>query len=293
MPPKPSLSGLTALLRMKEKLRPMGSGFVSLGDAPPRVLSELEDSRAAWLRFESPGRKNAFSGKMMAELHDCVTELKTSSKFDSVTALFVTGSADFFCSGADLNVLSSFSREEGLQMSLLMETSLRELRNLPQISIACVNGGAIGGGTELALSCDFRAFQLGATFQMVQTKLGLTTGWGGGSRLVQLVGRGSALKIFSGAQKLGTSDLERLGVADVLSSSEDEFSEEAAIRFAETFLSAKYPRVVHASKHVVGVAADTGDLFKASENERRVFGKVWQGEENKDALATLQARKES
>lgn len=158
------------------------------------------------------------------------------------------------------------------------------------VSVACVNGGAMGGGTELALSCDFRVFGAGATFRMVQTTLGLIPGWGGGSRLVKLVGRRDAIRVLSGAEKLDTAALLELGIADAVAEP-GSAAEDAARTLVQPLLAARYPGAVQESKRLIGFVDDNHDMEECLAFEREGFARVWQGEENLDALSRLSARK--
>ncbi|GBG31338.1 Ethylmalonyl-CoA decarboxylase [Hondaea fermentalgiana] len=269
------------MARIADALRPYGS-------EEGRVRLEKDASgRQAWLSLVNPGKKNALSGKMMAELHDAVKELREGDEYKSTTTLFVQGTEDFFCSGADLGILmKKFTRQDGLDMSWLMQRTLHDLRALPQISVAVVNGGAMGGGTEIVLSTDFRVFQSKANFRMVQTTLGLVPGWGGGTRLVNLVGRTKALEVLCGAPKLDADGLAELGIADCVSGP-DETAEAAAERFMKPFYDAKYPGAVQGAKSIIGFAHDHSDIDVSLNHEREVFSRAWQGEENKHALAEI------
>jgi len=275
------------MAKIAETLRPHGD------DGSRVELHKDKSGRQAWLTLVNPSKKNALSGKMMAELHDAVKKLRESPEFQPTTTLFVQGAEKYFCSGADLGALTeSFSRQDGLDMSWLMQRTLHDLRALPQISVSVVDGGAMGGGTEFALSTDFRVFQHDATFRMVHTTLGLVTGWGGGTRLVNLVGRTKALQVLCGAQKLNAHELLDLGIANCVSDPK-ETAEEAALRFMKPFYECKYPEAVRGSKSLIGFAHDHGNIEESLENEREVFSRAWQGAENKDALAGVARAREA
>jgi ethylmalonyl-CoA/methylmalonyl-CoA decarboxylase len=274
MAARSSLSG-AALQHLLAKLRPLGGGAVHL---------ERRGAQAV-LTLSNPSARNALSGKMMCELHDAVNELERAP--GAQTQLLVAGSSEYFCSGADLRVLSHFSREEGLQMSALMQDTLSRMRALPLVSCALLSGGgAMGGGTELALSCDLRVMEDKAQFQMVQTKLGLSPGWGGGSRLVGLVGRRAAIKVLCTAQRLSAHDCLELGLADAVGH-EGQSASEVAQRLLEPIGSAAYPHSVQQCKRLIAFADDAPGMAQSLEFEEGIFASVWQGAENLDALAKL------
>jgi ethylmalonyl-CoA/methylmalonyl-CoA decarboxylase len=81
----------------------------------------------------------------------------------------------------------------GYEMSRFMGQNLQRFSQLPMISVALVEGTAVGGGAELAMSCDFMVMSDKARFGFVQSKMGLITGWGAGTRLVRKFGSSKAL----------------------------------------------------------------------------------------------------
>lgn len=277
--------GRSAIKAMVQTLRPLGAGSVQLR-LDPTV------PRRAWLEIENPGKKNAFSGKMMAELHDAMEALQHDREFDQATTLMVQGKSGYFCSGADLGVLSGFTREQGLEMSHLMQVCLQDLRDLPLVSLALIDGGAMGGGTELACSCDFRIFDADATFQMVQTKLGLVPGWGGGSRLVQIVGRKNAIRILCSAKGFSAQECLQIGLADVVAENGSSTATAADVFAAPFDQGAKYPGAVRKAKSLIGVADGAAGMEAALEYERGAFASVWQAKENLDALENIRIKRQ-
>jgi len=239
------------------------------------VTLKRTTDRLATISFENQGKKNALSAKMMVELSECVEELKTN--VDSTVGLILHGTKDFFCSGADLSAFkNSFTQEDGEAMVHLMQHSLSALSSLPLISVAVMQGGGcIGGGSELALSCDFRVMEETARFRMVQPTLGLTPGWGGGARLVNVVGRKNAIKLLCSSQWLDAEECMKIGIADVVQPN----GLVAAEEFLKPFLDMPYPVAVQKNKEVI----DINQL----QFERDTFVSVWGGKENKDALSKL------
>lgn len=129
--------------------------------------------------------------------------------------LLLSGEGGHFCSGADLNTVRQAidTPERGALMSKLMTDTLNRLRNLPLLSIAAIDGAAVGGGAELCTAADLRVVSLHATIQFVHTRLGAAPGWGGAARLAQEVGRSSALKLLLLSEKLDADAVVRMGLA--------------------------------------------------------------------------------
>ncbi|KAK3089096.1 hypothetical protein FSP39_000721 [Pinctada imbricata] len=175
-------------------------------------LSKDEDSGIALITLNHTERKNAMSGKMMCDLADVVTELESWS---SGKGVIVHGAGRTFCSGGDLNFVKQiFSHEEGLEMSEFMHNVMTRLYNLPLISVALLEGVAYGGGAEIATACDFRVMSDQAKLGFVQARMGVLTGWGGGTRLVGIVGRSNALKILTSAKVMESHECKRMGLVD-------------------------------------------------------------------------------
>lgn len=88
-----------------------------------------------------------------------------------------------FCSGGDLNTVKKISNpDDGYRMSTLMHDTLTRLHQLPLVSVALIQGKALGGGAELATACDFRLFTNKGEIGFVQGRMGVVTGWGGATR---------------------------------------------------------------------------------------------------------------
>jgi ethylmalonyl-CoA/methylmalonyl-CoA decarboxylase len=135
-------------------------------------------SKTAVIEISNPDARNAFSGKMMAELADVVDELEKEEIQSKVTCVVLRGKSRWFCAGADLLVAKEqlSSREGGVAMGALMTDTLTRFRRLPLVSVAAIEGGAIGGGAELATACDFRLMDETAFIQFVQSRMGVSPG---------------------------------------------------------------------------------------------------------------------
>ncbi|KAG2213276.1 hypothetical protein INT46_002497 [Mucor plumbeus] len=142
----------------------------------------------ALLTIDNPKRHNALSGKMMVEFHNAVSELERNVTNDLVALLVMGGGQSSFCAGLDL----SFAREHvksadvSLAMNELMHNTVERISQLPLITMAIVTGGAIGGGSELVTAFDFVCMSQTAFVYFVQTRMGVSSPWGGMRRLVAI-----------------------------------------------------------------------------------------------------------
>ncbi|CAG8564378.1 16779_t:CDS:2 [Cetraspora pellucida] len=216
------------LTSIREELRKLGHGSVTFD--PKHSLG------IGLLTLQNPKRHNALSGKMMAELSDIVDELENIvqtntdanlnhennecvlNKGDNLVGIIVTGSKNTFCSGLDLSVAKDhiLTPENGKKMSLLMQDTLFRFGQLPLISVAAVEGHALGGGAELVTACDHRCISETSKIRFVQVKMCVIPGWGGGKRLIDIIGEINALKIMGTSEPITAKNGLELGFVDVI-----------------------------------------------------------------------------
>lgn len=174
------------------------------------------------ININNPVKKNAISGKMMTDLFNIIAELEENKAKYSEYSVIILKSLDKnvgFCSGADFSLIT----KEGVKMSIFMQNILFRLKCLDFISVSQINKFSVGGGTELALATDLRFFSSNSFFQMVQPKMGLTPGWGGGQYLKELVGSNTAINILCSSHKLTPEKAKEIKVADEIYDSEENF----------------------------------------------------------------------
>ena len=140
--------------------------------------------RVATIRLDRP-KVNAISADMVADLSDICDELRDDA---SVRAVVITGGRNVFAAGADISEFPSFDGAAAHAFSRRFNRSLLAVEQLPQITISAVNGYALGGGLEVALSTDFRMAAEDAKFGVPEIQLGLIPGGGGTQRLARVAG---------------------------------------------------------------------------------------------------------
>ncbi|XP_077062930.1 ethylmalonyl-CoA decarboxylase isoform X1 [Siphateles boraxobius] len=260
---------------IREKLQAFPGGSID--------LQKRQESGIAVLTVNNPARMNAFSGCMMLELEQRVHDLET---WTEGKAVIVKGAAGNFCSGSDLNAVRAIANpQDGVRMCEFMQNTLTRLLRLPLISMALVEGRALGGGAELTTACDFRLMTCDGVIKFVHKHMGLVPGWGGAARLVGIVGSQNALKLLSGAGKVDPDWGRQMGLVDEVlhcSSGEGETLTHAE-QWLRPFIKGPAP-VIQALKKVV-VSGRELPLEQALKTERNVFGTVWGGPANLKALA--------
>nr|SVE88021.1 EOG090X06RW [Daphnia similis] len=221
------------------------------------------------------------SSSMMVNLWNAVNELED---WKSGKGIILHSVGETFCSGGDLNTVRQISNpDEGYKMSTLMHNTLTRLHQLPLISVALIQGKALGGGAELATACDFRLFTENGEIGFVQGRMGVVTGWGGGTRLVQLLGQHRALELLLTSRQIAAPEAVAMGLANGITKS-SELTE--AVEEAKQWLQPKLchaPQIIHALKHIVATARAV-PYEESLLNERQVFAMLWGGVANKKAL---------
>ncbi|WP_139489978.1 enoyl-CoA hydratase/isomerase family protein [Brevibacillus dissolubilis] len=179
------------------------------------ILNHVENGIAT-ITFNRPEVRNAISLGMVDELHTVLDEYKNDP---AVKVIVFTGAGNAFISGGDLEQFLAVRGEE--QAHPLLHKAARlltEIDQYPKPTIAMINGAAIGGGCEFATSCTFRYASERAKIGFVQVTMHITTGWGGGSRLLAKLSDSQALSLLLTGERLTASKALELGFIDHVSS---------------------------------------------------------------------------
>ncbi|GAI30126.1 unnamed protein product, partial [marine sediment metagenome] len=134
---------------------------------------------------------------------------------DEIKSVIITGAGPkAFVAGADISEFSGASVEEGKALAKRGQDIFFKIERSPKPVVACVNGFALGGGCELAMSCHFRLAAENAKFGQPEVNLGLIPGYGGTQRLVQLIGKGRALELLMSAGMIDANMALQLGLVN-------------------------------------------------------------------------------
>lgn len=165
-------------------------------DASRHVLVEL-DGPALWVRLDRTEKANAYTAGMLDALERAVRQAEANP---DIRVLVFTGSGDrVFCAGADRNELEARSWRSVLR--LRSAAVFRLIRESPLVSMAAINGAAVGGGLELALACDLRVAVEGARFWLPEPEFGLLPAAGALTFLPGIVGQGRARELILGGAR--------------------------------------------------------------------------------------------
>ncbi len=163
--------------------------------------------------FNRPEKRNAVNYQLMDELQTILAE---AAHDDGVKMLVLTGAGtDAFCSGGDLSEFQDlYTEEDAFTMLSKMGEILYTLAVFPKPTLAFLNGSAVGGGCEIATACDFRVAKKGVKLGFIQGTLGITTGWGGASLLLEKIPTQKALKLLMDANIFKAEEAQGFGFVD-------------------------------------------------------------------------------
>ncbi|MEX5295341.1 enoyl-CoA hydratase-related protein [Kocuria sp. CPCC 205268] len=213
------------------------------------VLAELRGSVAV-LTVNRPEVRNALNAGVLDGIE---TALDTLERREDVGAVVLTGAGEkAFVAGADISQLIGYTLRDGLRAR--MQRLYDRIQDLELPTIAAVNGFALGGGNELAMSCDIRVAAAGARFGLPETNLGILPGAGGTQRLSRLVGLGRAQEMILTGRIIDAEEALRIGLVTSVVPAEELM--DTALATAGTIL-AKGPLAVRLAKLVVRNGAET------------------------------------
>ena len=231
------------------------------------------------LRLKRPPL-NILNRAVVIELGDAAAE---AARSDAMGALVITGGGRHFSAGADVAEFSTMTVADVHEYGKLLDRAFRGLANLPKVTIAAVNGYALGGGCELALTADFRFASDRATLALPEIQLGIIPGAGGTQRLPRLVGPARAKDIIFSGRHVTADEAAGIGLVDAVFPAVEvlERAMEAAGRYARGPLVA-----LRAAKQAINEA--TGDdLKRGLDLERALFSMLFGTEDWRRGAASL------
>lgn len=251
------------------------------------LIVEREENYAV-VTINRPKVLNALNGDVIRELSAVADELEND---DQVRVVIITGAGDkAFVAGADIAFMSKLSPMEAMRFARIGQATMRKIENLSKPVIAAINGYALGGGNELAMSCDIRVASEKAKFGQPEVQLGIIAGFGGTQRLTRLVNPGLAKEILYTADQYDAETAQKIGLVNHVVPAEEllNFCKSMAKRIA-----ARGPVAVSLTKEAVNNGLEM-DLDKAIALEADLFGLSFTTEDRQEGIsAFLEKRKAS
>ena len=248
------------------------------------VLVERQpEQRTALVRLNRPKQLNALNGAVMDAL--CAA-LESLDHDDGVRAIVVTGSERAFAAGADIGEMATATPVELLRTNRIGQWD--RIRRVTKPVIAAVNGWALGGGCELAMTLDLIVAGEGAKFGQPEINIGVIPGAGGTQRLTRAIGKGRAMQMILTGDPITAAEAERAGL--VATVTQDELVVEDALALAAR-VATKSPVALRLAKEAVNAAYEMS-LTSALAHERRLFYLLFASDDQKEGMAAFLEKRE-
>ena len=233
-----------------------------------------------------PEALNALNSQVLADLAEL---LDTVEADEEIRVLVITGAGEkAFVAGADIGEMSTLTKAEGEAFGKKGNDIFRKIETFPVPVIAAVNGFALGGGNELAMSCDIRICSDNALFGQPEVGLGITPGFGGTQRLARLIGPGKAKEMVFASRNIKADEAYRVGLVNAVYTQEELMP--AAKKLAGA-IAKMAPIAVRNSKKAMNDGLQT-DMDQAIVIEEKLFGGCFETEDQKNGMqAFLEKRK--
>ena len=251
------------------------------------ALVEYEAKEAVGIiTINRPEALNALNSAVLDELSAVLDKVDQGT----IRCLILTGAGEkSFVAGADIGEMSELTKAEGEAFGKKGNDVFRKLETFPIPVIAAVNGFALGGGCEIAMSCDFRICSDNAMFGQPEVGLGITPGFGGTQRLSRLVGMGMAKQLIFGARNIKADEALRIGLVNQVVPQAELM---ATVEKIAGGIAQNAPIAVRACKAAMNEGIDL-DMDKAIVVEEKAFGSCFETHDQKEGMgAFLEKRKE-
>jgi enoyl-CoA hydratase len=244
------------------------------------TILETRQGRVAVLTINRPDKLNALNQQVRDDMLEILSRLETD---DEVGALVVTGAGEkSFVAGADIGEFagrSPFDQREAMRSPRVFDV----MSTFPKPVIAMINGFCLGGGCELALSCDLRIASTKARFGQPEIKLGLIPGGGGTQRMSRLVGVGQAMRLILSGDMIDAAEALRIGLVEMVAEPDELHA--TTLDLAQR-IAGFSPLTLKVAKQSVR-ASETMSLEDGIRYERDLFCLCFSSEDKEEGVAAF------
>ncbi len=237
------------------------------------------------MTISRPKALNALNSEVLGEIDKALDQVD----LEKTRVLILTGAGEkSFVAGADIGEMSNLTKKQGEAFGKKGNDIFRKIETFPIPVIAAVNGFALGGGCEIAMSCDIRICSENAVFGQPEVGLGITPGFGGTQRLARIVGVGKAKEMIYTANNIKAEEAYRIGLVNAVYPKEELI--EQAMKIAKKIVK-NAPIAVRACKKAINDGLQV-DMDAAIKIEEKLFGSCFETEDQKEGMAAfLEKRK--
>ena len=249
------------------------------------IILEI-NNKISYITINRPNQLNSLNSETIKELNHAII---FSEENENVRCILLTGiGTKAFVAGADIKEFADFNSSQGEELSRKgQELLFDKLENCVIPTIAAINGFALGGGLEMAMSCHIRVSSLNSKMGLPEVSLGVIPGYGGTQRLSNLVGKGKAMEMVFTAGMITAEEAFKYGLVNLICDQEDLIS--TCEKIASKICRNSKTAISSAIKVINAGFIDGVDGF---ELEKKEFGKCFGSEEFKEGTtAFLEKRK--
>lgn len=239
------------------------------------------DEHVALITLNRPAAMNALNPQTLTELDQLLLRLADNAE---VHAVIITGAGKkAFVAGGDITVMQPLTPLEASRVARQAQRLFARIESFPKTVIAAINGYALGGGCELAMSCDIRIAAENARLGQPEINLGIIPGWGGTQRLPRLVGRGKAKQLMLTGEMVTAAEALKIGLVEQVVAAD-------RLLAAATEMALKIAGKPQIAVQLIRKAVDNGldmPLDKAIDYEADIFGLCFATEDQKEGMAAF------
>jgi enoyl-CoA hydratase/carnithine racemase len=242
------------------------------------VLEDVAE-HVVQIRLDRPERLNAMSVEMVIALKEACASVATSK----ARVLLVRGTGRAFCAGADLKERRGMAPPQRIEHNAAINDAVNALAQVPLVTVAVINGLALGGGCELALACDLRVAAAGIRIGLTESRIGVIPGAGGTQRLPRLIGVARALEMMLTGEPVSAERAEAIGLVNAVVDAEQLDARAAALA---RLLATRSPGGLRTIKHLVYDGCELS-LAEGLANERKALVATLGTEDYAEGLAAF------
>jgi len=249
-----------------------------------KILKLAVENNIGVITISRPKALNALNTNFFKEMDLLLDDIEGNDEIDVVV---ITGEGKAFVAGADISEMCDKTQKQGYEFSIFGQSVFDKIEKLSKPVIAAINGFALGGGCELAMSCDFRIASSKAKFGQPEVNLGLTPGFAGTQRLSRLVGLADALYLLYTADMINAEEAYRLRLVQKIVEPENLMEETLSIARK---IASKGPEAIKLIKRATRNGFNT-DFTSGCEIEAKAFASLFEKQGAEGMKAFMEKRK--
>jgi len=236
-----------------------------------------QQGNVAVITMNRPEVLNALNSGVLHELDAILDEIEGR---EDMHVVVITGAGRSFVAGADISEMANYTAADAKSFSKHGNDTFLRLTRFPRPVIAAINGFALGGGCELAMSCDIRVASEKAKFGMPEVGLGITPGFGGTQRLTRMVGMSTAMGLVLTNETINAQRALEIGLVNYVYPAEEMFDK---VMELANLIASKPQVAVRQAKQAIRIGMQM-DISSAAAFEAEAFGLCFSTEDQKDAM---------